>query len=168
MNKREKDLFFETLELLRKVTEKPGQDFKDRDDWLFSNLGFTRLELAEIYEGRGVMVYTGSAVQDDMNTLVEYLYRDACNYKNWNRVVVKGSITPEQIDTIMDCLIDGEYFIPNMVGLDEEKFSDWTEDDVDFFEIHRTNFTPTKCKPSVNMTVAELVSKFQIAKGHWQ
>lgn len=168
MNKREKDLFFETLELLRKVTEKPGQDFKDRDDWLFSNLGFTRLELAEIYEGRGVMVYTGSAVQEDMNTLVEYLYRDACNYKVWNRAVVKGCITPEQIDTIMDCLIDDEYFIPNMVGLDEEKFSDCTEDDVDFFEIHRTNFTPTECKPSVNMTVEELVAKFQNAKGHWQ
>ena len=52
MTKREKNLFFETLELLRKELRQSdgfrGKDWRDVDDWLFSELPFTKGELREI------------------------------------------------------------------------------------------------------------------------
>lgn len=72
MNQREKDLFFELIELTRKQINLPSgnvdkvdfstSDWKDADDWLFSELSLTKDELAEIYEGRNTMVYTASAM----------------------------------------------------------------------------------------------------------
>ncbi len=62
MNERTKNLFFETIEMLRKTISKDFYDWKDADDWLFSELNFTKQELLEIYEGRDTMVYIESAV----------------------------------------------------------------------------------------------------------
>ena len=56
------------------------------------------------------------------NTKIGYLYRDASNYKKWNEVVIRGSISPEQIDIIIGCLDDELHFIPRQVGLPEERF----------------------------------------------
>lgn len=54
-----------------------------------------------------------------MNTNIHYLYRDANNHKTHNIVTVKGSITEEQIRTILGTLKEGEYFIPSQVGIPE-------------------------------------------------
>ena len=62
MDKRTKDLHFQTLQLLRRSIRDLFADWKDADDWLFAELEFTKSELAEIYEGRDVYIYTGSAV----------------------------------------------------------------------------------------------------------
>ena len=61
MDSREKELHFQTLQLLRRCIFDLFSDWKDADDWLFSELEFTKSELAEIYEGRGEYVYTASA-----------------------------------------------------------------------------------------------------------
>ncbi len=58
-------LLFQTLELLRKEVQPRFSDWKDADDWLFSELDFTKEELAQIYKGRGVLYYDGSAVDMD-------------------------------------------------------------------------------------------------------
>ena len=80
MTTRDKNLFFETLELLRKELQKSddfrGQDWRDVDDWLFAQLSFTRGELREIYQGRGVMCDTTSAVPTACAFLAQYLGRD--------------------------------------------------------------------------------------------
>ena len=39
-----------------------------------------------------------------MNTAVEYLYRDASNYKMPQHEVIKGLITEDQITRILTCL----------------------------------------------------------------
>ena len=62
MDKRTKDLHFQTLQFLRRSVRDLFADWKDADDWLFAELEFTKSELAEIYEGRDVYIYTGSAV----------------------------------------------------------------------------------------------------------
>lgn len=61
-----------------------------------------------------------------MNTKIHYLYRDADNYKVHNSCVIKGVLTPEQINVILSCCDAGEYFIPNQVGLPERKFEKLT------------------------------------------
>ncbi len=45
------------------------------------------------------------------NTHISYLYRDACNYKVHNEAIIRGELSAQQIDVIMGCLNDGEYFI---------------------------------------------------------
>ena len=64
MSQRQKDLFFETLQMLRACVKPRFYDWKDADDWLFSELGFTKAELQEIFDGRGVLYYDGSAIDE--------------------------------------------------------------------------------------------------------
>lgn len=62
MSPRERLLLFSTLELLRKEIGPKFSDWKDADDWLFSQLDFSKDELKQVYEGRNVAYYDGSAV----------------------------------------------------------------------------------------------------------
>ena len=73
-----------------------------------------------------------------MNTKINYLYRDADNYKVHNECVVQGTISAEQIAVILECLDEGEYFIPHLVGLPEKRF-DTFDPQVDhpYFEFRR-------------------------------
>lgn len=102
-----------------------------------------------------------------MNTRIVYLYRDASNYKMQNEAVIAGPITERQIDIIIDCLNDGEYFIPKQVGLPEERFDELTEDDHCWFELHKDGFVATRDEPDIDMTADELVGRFLEAKGNW-
>ena len=66
-NVRLRQMLFETLQLLRKVRSEScnsPSDWKDIDDWLFSELDFELGELEEVYAGTGVMVYGGSCYED--------------------------------------------------------------------------------------------------------
>lgn len=68
MSPRERLLLFSTLELLRKEIGPKFSDWKDADDWLFSQLDFTKDELRQIYEGRNVAYYDGSAIDFEAAT----------------------------------------------------------------------------------------------------
>lgn len=61
MTQREKDLFYEVLELLRKEVRASSdfrnRDWKDADDYIFSALHLTQGDIAEIYSGRRGLVY---------------------------------------------------------------------------------------------------------------
>ena len=103
-----------------------------------------------------------------MNTRINYLYRDADNYKMQNSCVISGTITLEQIAAIMDTLEDDEYFIPHMVGLPEQKFDTYDpQSDHPYFELGPESFEPTKARATVELTVAELVAAFAALKGKW-
>lgn len=103
-----------------------------------------------------------------MNTKINYLYRDADNYKMHNSCVISGQITPEQIASIIDTLDDGEHFIPHMVGLPEQKFDTYDpQSDHPYFELGPDSFEPTMVKATVELTVAELVAAFTAQKGKW-
>lgn len=67
MTKREQDLVFQTIELLRQTASSlpdfaNASDWKDVDDWLFAKLDWTAEDLDAIYHGREALVYTGSSV----------------------------------------------------------------------------------------------------------
>lgn len=64
MDERTKYLFYETLQFLRTIVAKHEgfSDWKDGDDWIFSELPFTQEELLAIYDGRTAMVNTDSAI----------------------------------------------------------------------------------------------------------
>lgn len=52
-----------------------------------------------------------------MNTKIEYMYRDASNYKAFRNEVLEGVLTPKQIAAIKQAA-EPDGFIPSQVGLD--------------------------------------------------
>lgn len=71
MTNHERELMFQTMELLRKTTAQLFQlqhegdppDPKDVDDWIFSELPATTHDIEHIYKGKCVSVYTASAIE---------------------------------------------------------------------------------------------------------
>lgn len=58
---RKNDMLFQVIQHSREQALKQFHEWKDADDWLFSNFDITKQELEEIYEGKdSVMVYGGS------------------------------------------------------------------------------------------------------------
>jgi hypothetical protein len=49
-----------------------------------------------------------------MTTLVEYMYRDASNYKQFGSFILGGQF---EVSSVRDFLSDGEFFIPERVGV---------------------------------------------------
>ena len=103
------------------------------------------------------------------NTKLWYMYRDAANYKVHTDVVLTGEMTHEQWETILSCCEDREYFAPAKVGLEARDFVAIGykpyDDDPELFEI--VEYSHIDLKPTVQMTVEELVTKFQANKGNW-
>lgn len=103
-----------------------------------------------------------------MNTQIEYLYRDADNYKNWNHVIVTGTLTDAQIEEIISCCDCNEYFIPSQVGLPEERFEKWDEDaDHCWFSLEADSFSQTPLPATVDITARQLYENFLVRKGNW-
>ncbi len=104
-----------------------------------------------------------------MNTRIDYLYRDGDNYKVQNTCVVAGAITKEQIESIIDSLEDGEYFIPRLVGMPEKKFDTYDpQSDHPYFELGKYSFSPTDAEPTLTLNVGNLVELFCAHKGNWK
>ena len=62
-----------------------------------------------------------------MNTLIEYMYRDANNYKQHERLIVVGKV---DIDAFNKALDNEGGFIPSQIGLEDlqERFADISQD----------------------------------------
>lgn len=98
-----------------------------------------------------------------MNTMLEYLYRDASNHKTRTATVVRGSITEEQKKVIMDALTGDNLFIPEQVGLPANRFDEVTEDDHCFCELYLQDITLSDRTPTVDMDTEDLVESFRKA-----
>ena len=98
-----------------------------------------------------------------MNTIIEYLYRDASNYKQWNKAVIRGELSSEQLERIEARLFDGEFFVPRSVGLPEQRITDYrTDDDHCWFEWDMCDVPEfTEAPPTVDMDAEELVRRFE-------
>jgi hypothetical protein len=51
------------------------------------------------------------------HSLLSYRYRDAANYKAHGAVLLSGEATSDHHRRLRESLIDGEYFIPERVGI---------------------------------------------------
>lgn len=101
-----------------------------------------------------------------MNTKINYLYRDADNYKVRNECVIRGEMTAEQEKRIIDSLDEETYFVPTCVGMPEEKFGSETEADHPWFEWCGTE--PTERKPTLDIDAEELTTRFEKVGNGWQ
>ena len=102
-----------------------------------------------------------------MNTNFGFLYRDGCNYKKWNEVILSGCLTSNQKSDIISTLNDGEYFIPEQIGLPVERFGAITEDDHCWCELALEDINDTNDPPTIEMTAEELYRRFMETDGEW-
>ena len=102
------------------------------------------------------------------NTKMNYLYRDASNYKAHNEVIVRGEITAEQIARIIATL-DGDLFIPEQVGLPIERpDSGLTVDDHCYCELCEGDFELVDEDATEDVGCEDLVQRFEeAAKEGW-
>lgn len=101
-----------------------------------------------------------------MNTRISYLYRDADNYKEYNECIIRGTMTEDQKARIIACLEEEVYFIPSRVGMPEVKFENETEADHPWFEWMDTELTDLKA--TLDITVDDLVARFEKMKNGWE
>lgn len=100
--------------------------------------------------------------QIPVNTKIQYLYRDAANYKVTNTVIIPGRMTEEQIKRILATLDEGEYFQPHKVGLPEKRFDkEDPELDHPWFELTKEDFSETTEAATLQITPRELVRRFE-------
>jgi len=107
--------------------------------------------------------------EHQLNTQIEYLYRDADNYKVWNECIINGILTAQQQALILRCLNEGEWFIPHLVGLPEKQFEEWDDQsDHPWFELGRDAFRITDREATVDITANELTEAFiRCEKNGW-
>ena len=100
------------------------------------------------------------------NTIFEFMYRDADNYKIHSEAILKGEMTDEDYNTIISCLDENTFFIPAQVGLEGERFATETEADHPWFEVTGYRLVPDTVK-TCGIAVQELVERFKAVHGHW-
>ncbi len=95
------------------------------------------------------------------NVMFEYMYRDAENYKQYGETIFAN---PENLsidsikNKIVDSLIDKEYFVPSVWGLDIIAAYPYDPElDHDWYEFIAVSFTNTK--PTDARTIDEFLSK---------
>ena len=102
------------------------------------------------------------------NTEISYTYCDASNNKVHNQVIVEGNLTPAEINLILATRYDGMFFIPAQVGLPEERFSEYEDqDDHTWFILPDDAFAPTNYKATETITAAQLLANFKKVDGNW-
>ena len=101
-------------------------------------------------------------------TVLEYQYRDAGNYRAFGEILIEGEVLKSDLDSLAPYLYDGEYFIPEEVGIPPlqpmlwEEFGSDNENDHDW----HTFVCVRECR-SEDMTLPvwgskeELIQRFQ-------
>lgn len=99
-----------------------------------------------------------------MNTQLSYQYRDANNYKAVHDVVIQGTLL---FSDIQPCLEEGQYFIPQAVGLpplqlDLAQYSAGrlTAADHVWHELTEGDLVPTDAPPNCAISAADLKGAF--------
>jgi hypothetical protein len=98
-----------------------------------------------------------------MNTKFCYLYRDACNYKKFNDVVLSGIIQEKEIKPLLK---DKLFFIPSDVGLLDLQYDAFSVDDHIWHELEKIELTENL--PTIEMDAFLLVENFKKAsQNNW-
>lgn len=105
-----------------------------------------------------------------MNTKIGYMYRDGSNYKQYNEVIIAGTLTQQEKNDIVKALDEGQYFIPSQVGLcdlQERMIAFPNDDDHVWHELNIKDITETENEPTINHCfdhVRELAAQFKKVK----
>ncbi len=93
-----------------------------------------------------------------MNTRFSYLYRDACNYKKFNDIVISGILEEKQIEFLLK---DKLFFIPSEVGLPDLQDDVFSVDDHIWHELEKIELTDEP--PTIGIDANLLIERFIVA-----
>ena len=96
-----------------------------------------------------------------MSTRINYLYRDASNYKQAGAIVIAGEVSEAQRDTIAATLDGEEFFIPEQVGFPNPRnlFDEPSDDDHCWCELDVANdFEQVDAPATDSRTADEIVA----------
>ena len=109
------------------------------------------------------------------HTVLEYLYRDAGNYKSWGSVLLLGSITSDEEATLRSCLEPDNLFVAEQVDLPVLYEALWSlnggrnDDDHAYHELNL--FRPASIEEVACLTpwgnTCDLIRMFQNVQGRW-
>lgn len=120
------------------------------------------LRIADLKAGGFEQVELIHGVEDEvMNTKFSYLYRDGCNYKTFNEVIIAGRLRADQI---IPLLKDEDFFIPSEIGLPDLQEMPLTADDHIWHEIEYIESTDQP--PTVALNAAVLMDRIKTASGN--
>lgn len=93
-----------------------------------------------------------------MNTRVSYHYADRLDCRQYNSVVVAGTITWEQIEPFLE---RHHSFIPGQIGLEDLQYRfKLPGADHPWHQIARSDIRPTESAPTITLTGDELAERF--------
>lgn len=104
------------------------------------------------------------------NTEIEYMYRDASNYKAFRTIIVAGEIDEEDIKACLDNVSSGVEFIPSQVGLEDlqsELVSYPSADDHVWHEFESAKPTDAPPTDGLKLTAKQLLKNFRARKDNW-
>lgn len=100
-----------------------------------------------------------------MNIRMEYLYRDAGNYKHWGEVVFSNptNLPLQRVEKMLiDALFDGLYFIADSAGLPDLHFTDGNAAlDHGWHELHGLAETEEPVSDSDGRCIEQLIEGLQ-------
>jgi len=98
-----------------------------------------------------------------MNTRFSYLYRDACNYKKFNDIVLSGILQEEEVGPLSKGML---LFISSEVCLPDLQAGIFTVDDHIWHEIEKIELT--EALPTVDISATLLIENFKDAsRNNW-
>lgn len=101
-----------------------------------------------------------------MNTKLNYLYRDASNYKTWNEEVLEGGMDDGMFQRLIACCDGENSFVPDNVGLDLDRGWDYDpQEDHPWCEL--ISYELCDGYAASGITVQELQEAFEEHKDHW-
>ena len=111
----------------------------------------------------------------DSSIRMEYMYRDADNYKAYGVLYLTGRFETKYERTIVDCLESGELFVAEQVNIPTLYSQLWeysngpTMADHAYHEFLSLSLTDHKIDKDITIwgTIDNLVKSFLIAKGNW-
>lgn len=93
-----------------------------------------------------------------MNTRVSYHYVDRLNCRQYNAIVVAGTITWEQIEPFLE---RNRSFIPGQIGLEDLQYRfKLPGADHPWHQIAPSDIRPTEAAPTIALTGNELAERF--------
>ncbi len=100
-----------------------------------------------------------------MNICMEYLYRDAGNYKNWGAVVFSNpnGISAEVAEKLAhEFLIDQSYFVATEIEVPDLHFSSYNADlDHNWHEFHAFTKTNDPADDKLGRNIEELIQRMK-------
>lgn len=108
-----------------------------------------------------------------MYSILEYLYRDASNYKAWGSVLLRGAVSASEEQDLTSCLEDSSYFVAEQVGVPVlyemlyQLSGGMTEDDHAFHEFAALRAATQKEVEALPVwgSVEDLLRAFREARG---